>query len=333
MTNYQGILICGEVLDGKIAIMTKELISAGKKLGVDLHQPLAVLFIGRAIHEIAEEAISLGAEKVFISDSVSIVESHPEYYLSIIFGVCRQINPSIILLGQTDIGRDIAPRLAAKLGASICMDCIDLAIDLESKSLLQTKPVYGGNAVAVWASASDQPRIVTLRPRVVASAEADTSRQGEIVQVSSDLNNAMIRSKLLETAKEEIKGIRLEEARVIVAGGGGIGSQEGFHLIQELAQVLGGTVGVSRVPCDEGWMPVTVEIGQTGHIVSPDLYIAVGVSGAMQHMAGCSGAKYIVAINKDSEAHIFKEANFGVIADYRQVLPALIDKLKTLLNV
>jgi len=331
MADNQGVLICGEVVEGKITTVTKELINTGRRLGDNLNQPLSVLLIGKNIEEIAQEAIFLGADRVYTVDGVPFPESNPERYAAIMVKVCRQTAPSIILLGQTDMGRDIAPRLAARLGATICMDCVELAI--EARLLLQTKPVYGGNATAVWISADYQPQVVTMRPRVVAPAEPDTSRKGEIAPLSIDVDDSMIKGKLLETVKEEVKGIKLEEAKVIVAGGGGIGGSEGFQLLQELAQVLSGTIGVSRVPCDEGWMPISIEIGQTGHIVNPNLYIAVGISGAIQHMAGCSGSKCIVAINKDPEAHIFKEADFGVVGDYRQALPLLIEKCKALLAI
>jgi len=291
------------------------------------------LLIGQNLQEAADEAISLGAEKVYIADGAPYAESLPERYVAIISNVCKQIEPFIILFGQTDMGRDIAPRLSARLGTSVCMDCIELAIDTSTRSLLQTKPVYGGNAMAVWASEDYQPQVVTMRPRAAAPAEPDTSRKGEIVQLIVEVDDSKIKCKLQDRVKEEVKGIKLEEAKVIVTGGGGIGGSEGFQLIKELAQILGGTIGITRVPCDEGWMPVSLEIGQTGHIVSPDLYIAVGVSGAPQHLAGCSGSKCIIAINKDPEAHIFKEADFGIIGDYRKALPLLIEKCKALFAI
>jgi electron transfer flavoprotein alpha subunit len=170
-----------------------------------------------------------------------------------------------------------------------------------------------------------------MRPRATAPAEPDASRKGEIESLTVEVVDSSIKGKLVETVKEEVEGIKLEDAKVIVAGGGGIGGPEGFGMLQDLAKVLGGTVGVTRVPCDEGWMPMTLEIGQTGRIVGPDLYIAVGISGAVQHMAGCSGSKHIVAINKDPDAHIFKESDFGVVGDYRQAIPTLIEKCKALL--
>jgi electron transfer flavoprotein alpha subunit len=332
MADYQGILICGEVVDGEITTVTKELLNIGRRLSDDLSQPLSTLLIGKDIQKAAEEVISLGADKVYIVDSSSSAEPHPDRHVAIIAEVCQQVAPFIILLGQTDIGRDIAPRLAARLRATVVMDCTELAIDSETKQLLQTKPVYGGNAIAVWVSESHEPQIITLRPRAVMPAEPDASRKGEIITLSVTVDDSMVKSKLVETVKEEVKGIKLEDAKVIVAGGGGIGGSDGFKLLEELAKVLGGTVGVSRVPCDEGWMPLSLEIGQTGHIVSPSLYIAVGISGASQHMAGCSGSKYIVAINRDPEANIFKVSDFGVVGDYRQALPPLTEKCKALVK-
>jgi len=330
MTDYKGVLICGELAEDKITTITKELTNTGRRLSDDLNQPLSLLLIGQNIQETAAEAISLGADRVYIAEGLPFAESLPEHYVAIITSVFYQIKPSIVLLGQTDMGRDIAPRLAASLGTTVCMDCIELEMDADSKSLLQTKPVYGGNAMAVWASVNYRPQVVTMRPRSATPAQSDPSRKGQIVPITVEINESIIKGKLLETVKEEAKGIKLEEAKVIVAGGGGIGGSEGFQLIQELAQVLGGTIGITRVPCDEGWMPTSLEIGQTGHIVSPDLYFAIGISGAPQHLAGCSGSKCIVAINKDPEAHIFKEADFGIVGDYREALPLLIEKCKAL---
>jgi len=332
MANYQGVLVCCEFIDKQITSTTKELLNIGRRLCDGLSQPLIALIIGTHLWETANETIGLGAEKVYVVDNSSCSESHPDIYVAILTELSHQIRPSIILFGHTDIGREVAPRLAARLGTTVVMDCTGLAIDPHTKKLLQTKPVYGGNAVAVWVSETYEQQVVTLRPKTVGPAERETSRKGDIITLNFTIDDSMIKSKLLETVKEEVKGVKLEEAKVIVAGGGGIGGSEGFQLLGELAKVLGGTVGVTRVPCDEGWMPVSLEIGQTGHIVTPKLYIAIGISGALQHMAGCSGSKWIVAINKDPEAHIFKEADFGVIGDYRNVLQQFIDECEALIK-
>ena len=327
-----GVLICGEILEGNITTVTRELLNTGRDLGDKLKQPLHLLLVGPDTEDAAQEGIFLGADKVYWISHPSFYETTPEDYLVPILEACEHTSPLIIIFGHTDMGRDIAPRLAAKQGSSVCMDCISLDIDRDTQSLLQSKPVYGGNAVAVWTSHKEHaPYIVTLRPRSSQPAEPDTDRKREVISLAFSDPSSSSQSTLLKTVKEEVKGIKLEDAKVIVAGGGGIAGPEGFELLQDLARILRGTVGISRVPCDEGWMPKSLEIGQTGHLVSPDLYLAVGISGAPQHLAGCTSAKCIVAINKDPEANIFREADLGIIADYREALPALIDKIKELL--
>lgn len=328
----EGLLIGGEMVEGRITTLTREVLTMGRKLSNDLNQPLNTLLIGKDIHEAAFEAIAFGTDRVYLVNGSPFDECHPDLYISIFAKACQQITPSILLLGHTEMGREIAPRLAARLRATVTLDCTGLSIAPETKRLLQSKPVYGGNAIAIWVSESQDLQIVTMRPRAVMPTEPDTSRKGEIIRLEINQEESMIKGKLLETVKEEVKGIKLEDAKVIVAGGGGIGSSDGFKILEELAKVLRGTIGVTRVPCDEGWKPLSLEIGQTGHIVTPKLYIAVGISGAPQHMAGCSGSKCIVAINRDPDAPIFKEADLGVVGDYRQVLPSLTEKCKALVE-
>jgi electron transfer flavoprotein alpha subunit len=329
---FRGVLICAEEVDGKIPAVASELLRTGRTLSDKLGESLHLLLFGEKSGDAAREAIRLGADRVYVPDGFSFSESLAEGSVPFIEEVCRESRPLLILLDQSDWGRDTAPRLAARMDASICLDCIQVEIDPETLKARFTKPVYGGNAVAVWESVGHRPQVVTMRPRSGTPAEADAARQGEIIPVCLPGDAATLRARLLESVKEEIKGLKLEEARVIVTGGGGIGGKDGFALIQALAQVLRGAVGTTRVPSDEGWMPKSLEIGQTGHMVSPDLYIAVGVSGAPQHLAGCAGSKRIVAVNRDPEAHIFREADFGIIGDYREVLPALIDRLKSILS-
>lgn len=332
MSSYNGILIYGEVMNGEITTITRELINIGRRIGDNLNQPTGMLLLGKDIQESVKEVTALDIDRVYIVEASQFIECHPGLYTSIITKVCQQTMPSIILFGHTDMGRDVAPRLAARLGATVTMDCNDIAIDPRTRHVLQTKMAYGGNAMAIWVAESPIPQIVTLRPRSVMNAESPTSRRAEIINLNINIDPSNIKSKLLKTVKEEIKGTRLEEAKVIVSGGGGIGSREGFKLLEELAQVLGGTVGITRVPYDEGWMAGSLEIGQTGRVVDPNLYIAIGISGAPQHMAGVSSSKCIVAINKDPDAHIFKEADFGVVGDYKEILPPLIEKCKALIT-
>jgi electron transfer flavoprotein alpha subunit len=331
MSEHKEVLICGEVFEQKLTAVTSELLSTGRMLSDKLGEPLNLILIGSDIGEAAKEAIHRGADKVYTAEGSSFSESAPETSIQTIAHVCAEIHAALVLCGQTDMGRDIAPRLAAKLDSSVCLDCVEVDVDLETGKFLQSKPVYGGNALAVWESTDHFPLVVTIRPRSSEQAEPDANRQGETVAISRHADDSPLKAELIETVKEELKGIKLEDAKVIVAGGGGIGGKEGFELLQELAQILRGAIGTSRVPCDEGWMAKRLEIGQTGHMVSPNLYIAVGISGAPQHLAGCSGSKCIVAINRDLDAHIFQEADFGIAGDYKEALPALIDKLKSIL--
>ena len=327
----QGILICGETAEEHLTVVTTELIQMGQRLNEGLREELSLVLLEKNFQAAAHEAISLGVNKVFTLGGLPGAEVSPDHAASLIFHIARQIHPSLLLFGQTDGGRDIAPRVGAKLDTSVCLDCVALDIDQETGALLQTKPVFGGNAMAVWASVDPGPQVVSMRPGSADPAVPDPSRKGDIIQIEVDIQDKDLKGRLLDTVRENILGIKLEEASVVVAGGGGIGGAEGFKPIEELAQRLHGAVGISRVPCDENWMPKSLEIGQTGHVVSPDLYIAIGISGAPQHMAGCSDSKFIVAINKDPNANIFKEADFGIVGDYREVLPAFMEKLKSYL--
>jgi electron transfer flavoprotein alpha subunit len=326
----KGILICGESARGKITSVSDELITTGRRLGSVSDRPLEFLLFGESCGDTAENAARLGVDRVLTVQGADYSALNPERLVAILTDVCERINPMVILFGQTDLGRDVAPRLAAKLGAGVCLDCVGLDLEKASKTYFLTKPVYGSNAIAQWAALDHRPLVVTMRPRSEKPAEPELSKIGMIESIPVEIDETKLKSQLVETIHQEDKGIKLEEAKAIVAGGGGIGGNEGFGLIQELADILGAAVGITRVPSDENWMPKSLEIGQTGHMVSPSLYIAVGISGAPQHMAGCSGSKKIVAINKDPQAPIFDRADLGIVGDYREVLPALIKKIKAL---
>jgi electron transfer flavoprotein alpha subunit len=210
------------------------------------------------------------------------------------------------------------------------MDCLALSIDPATKFLISTRPVYGGNAHAAMVTKSARPQMATLRPKTVPPAERNDGRQGQVIIVEDKIDPSVLKVKVVERIKEEVEGVKLEEAEVVVSGGRGIGSAQNFTMVRELARVLGGAVGATRPVCDEGWTPAALQVGQSGKVVSPKLYIAVGISGAMAHITGCLGSKYIVAINKDKDANIFNVAHFGIVADYKEVLPALTAKIKEL---
>jgi electron transfer flavoprotein alpha subunit len=234
-------------------------------------------------------------------------------------------------MGQTDTGRNVAPRLAFRLGAALATDCVDLAIDPEKKRLLQTKPVYGGNAMSVFTSDID-PQIATIRTKAMMPLEPDASRKGEVVNLDAGLDDSVVKARVRERVVEEIEGVRIQDAEIVVSGGRGIGSTDGFKQLEELAAALKGAVGASRPPCDNGWVPDTLQVGLTGKIIAPDVYIAVAISGSSQHISGCSGSKNIIAINKDPEANIFRVARFGIVGDWKKVLPAFTAKVRELVS-
>jgi electron transfer flavoprotein alpha subunit len=331
MADNKGVLILGEVTEGNLSSISTELLGCGRKLADELGQELSALLIGSAVSGCAQQAIAYGADKVYIVENSLLEDYQADSYVTAAEKAAKEANPAILLLGQTEIGSDIAARLAFRLETAAVLDCIALEIDADSKRLLQTKPVYGGNAQAIYVTDTD-PQIATVRAKSMTPLAKDESRQGEIVNIDAGLDASAIRTRVLEKVKEEVEGVKLEDAAVIVTGGRGIGGEEGFKQLEELARLMKGAVGASRPACDNGWIPDKAQVGLTGKIVTPDLYIAVGVSGASQHMAGCSGSKTIVAINKDAEANIFRMAHYGVVGDWKKILPAFKEKVKELIS-
>jgi electron transfer flavoprotein alpha subunit len=331
MAENKGIMIIGEVSEGNLSSITTELLGCGRKLADELGQELSTVLIGSGLIDSAQESIAYGADKVYTVDDPLLADYLADSYVAVAEKVAKEVKPGIILLGQTSSGSDIAPRLAYRLETAATLDCINLEIDPDSKRLLQTKPVYGGNAQAVFVMETD-PQIVTVRAKSMTPLEKDDSRKGEVVAIEAGIDPSAIKTKVLEKVKEEVEGVKLEDATVVVTGGRGIGGDEGFKQLEELSKLLKGALGATRPACDNGWMPEKSQVGLTGKIVTPDLYIAVGVSGASQHMAGCSGAKTIVAINKDPEANIFKMAHYGIVGDWKKVFPAFRDKIKALVS-
>lgn len=332
MAEYKGVLIVGEVEDKATSITTRELLGVGRKLADELGEELSALILGNELDNIGREAIAFGSDKVYIVNDPLLADYHSDAYTPVVARVCQQVTPSILLLGQTSMGRDLAPRLATRLGGALAMDCVELGINPETRLLVQTRSVYGGNANAVMVSKSARLQIATIRPKSMPQLEADDSRQGEIITMEAGIDASVMRYRVVERIKEEAVGIKLEDAEVVVAGGRGIGSKENFNIVWELANLLNAAVGATRTPCEEGWVPSSLQIGQTGKVIAPNLYIAVAISGAAQHIVSCLGSKNIVAINRDPEASIFKVANYGVVGDYKEVLPAFIQKCREFLH-
>lgn len=331
MAEYKGVLVHCEVGESKLAPIATELLGAGSRIANDLGQELSAVLIGSNVAVAASEAIAYGAKKVYVVDDPLLKDYNTDSYLAVMDKVIKQALPQIVLLGQTQNGRDLTPRLAFRLDTAATLDCIALGIDPGSKRMLMTKPVYGGNAQAIMVCQND-PQIATVRSKAMNPASREDSRQGEVINIAAGIDPASVRTRLVERKIEAAAGVKLEDAHVIVSGGRGIGGPDGFKQLEELAKVLKGAMGASRPPCDNKWVPDTVQIGLTGKIVSPDLYIAVALSGSSQHLSGCSGSKVIVAINKDAEANIFKVAHYGVVGDWKKALPAFTAKVKELVG-
>lgn len=330
MADYKDVLVFGEMSNGHLSSITTELLGGGRSLADQLGEALACILAGDTAGEAATDAIAFGADKVYTVESPQLKEYHCDSYMQVAEQLIEELSPRIILMGQTAMGRELGPRLAFKLNTGLTTDAIDLNIDSENKLLQQTKPVYGGNAQAVF-TCELMPQMATVRPKALSALERDEARAGEVITKTVSIDESALRWKVVDRVKEEVAGLKLEDAPVIVSGGRGIGGPEPFGtLLKELADVLHGAVGASRPPADNGWVPESMHIGLTGKIVAPDLYVAVAISGASQHIAGCSGAKTIVAVNKDPEANIFREASYGVVGRYEEVLPAFTRKLKEL---
>ena len=330
MADHTGVLVCAEITEGKLAPITIELLGVGRKLADDLGEELNALLMGSTVGALGQEAIAYGADNVYVAEDNLLEHYNSDAYTQVAANLCKKVLPSIVLLGHTDIGCDLAPRLNGRLGGGLAMESMALSIDPATKLLVSTRPVFGGNAHATMLSKSARPQMATVRLKTVPPAERDDSRQGKVIPVEDKIDPSAIKVKVVDRIKEEVEGVRLEDAEVVVAGGRGMGNAQDFGKLRELADILGGAVGATRVACDEGWAAATLQVGQSGKVVSPKLYIAVGLSGAMAHIAGCLGSKYIVAVNTDKDANIFNVAHFGIVGDHKEVLPALIEKFKEL---
>jgi len=327
MDTYRGVTVFGETSEGKLSSITTDLLGGGRTLADRLREELSCLLFGHEVSGVAEEAIAYGADTVYVVEDAQLKDYQTDTYTPAAAELVQEIQPRILLFGQNDIGRDLAPRLAFRLGTGLSTDCIELDIDTETTLLQQTRPVCGGNALATVVCQT-LPQMATVRRKAMSSLERDDTRKGKVVTFSVTIDPDKVRTRIINRVTEEAPGIRLEDAAVIVSGGRGIGSREGFQRLEELAKLLKGAVGATRLPCESGWVPTAVQIGLTGKVVTPELYFAIAISGASQHLAGCLSAKTIVAINRDPDANIFNVAHFGAVGDWQQILPSFIEKVR-----
>jgi electron transfer flavoprotein alpha subunit len=321
-----GVWVFAEQRDGEIAGVSFELLGAGRRLAGKLGAGVsAVLFGGSASG--ADELIRWGADKVYHCDDDIFRSFNDEPYAGLLCQLISQYKPEIVLAGATPIGRSFFPRVAARLKTGLTADCTSLDIDGETNNLLQVRPAFGGNIMATILCPHTRPQMATVRPRVMKRVEYDSSRKGEIVKVGAD--KVKSRTRVIETVREVSEvSVNLQEANIIVAGGRGVGGEKGFQLLFELAEALGGCVGASRAAVDEGWIAYRHQVGQTGKTVGPKVYIACGISGAVQHLVGMQSSDIIVAINKNPDAPIFNVATYGIVGDLFEILPLLTKRIR-----
>jgi electron transfer flavoprotein alpha subunit len=322
-------MIIAEQRDGEFRKITYELISEGRRLADALGQDVTALILGANIKDKAQALGQYGADKVIVADDDRLANYSTDAYTAVIADVIKAKEPSIVLLGATVDGKDLSARLSARLQVGMAQDCTAFAI--EDGKLVATRPIYAGKAYAKMAFEGSVPQMATARPNVMTMNEPDDSKAAQVEDATISLDDTAMKTKVADVMKDESGKIDLTEADKIVSGGRGMKNSENFSVIEALADTMGASVGASRSAVDEGWRPHTDQVGQTGKVVSPNLYIACGISGAIQHLAGMSTSKVIVAINKDAEAPIFQKADYGVVDDLFKVVPALTEEIKKLL--
>ncbi len=317
------ILVFAEQRDGKLKKTACEAVSVGRSLADETDGNLTAVVVGSGVKNIAKELGKFGADNILVADDERLDKFVPSAYSRVVSSIIKNENPDVVLFPFSSMGKDIVPSITARLGVSAASDCTK--IEIINGEIICHRPVYSGKAVAK-VSFSNKPVVISLRPNTFSITEKPVSPN--ITEVKIDLASDDFLTVIKEIVSAESKRPELTEADIIVSGGRGMGGSEKFSILEELADLLGAAVGASRSAVDAGWRPQKDQVGQTGKTVSPDLYIACGISGAIQHIAGISSAKYIVAINNDTEAPIFKVADYGIIGDLFEVVPAMIDELK-----
>jgi len=325
---HRGVWVFAERKGGGIANVTLELLCEGRKLADDLGEPLCAMLLGEQVVKLARDLICFGADKVYLAQSPQLAVFIEEAFTEVITGLIKEHKPNIVLLGATAIGRSLAPRVASRLETGLTADCTGLDIDPETRNLLQTRPAFGGNLMATIVCPNHRPQMASVRPKVFKPAQRDQMRIGKIIRYDYKEHNLTQRTQLLAVVKNMAETANIAQADIIVAGGRGLGNAENFKIIEQLAQILGGAAGASRAIVDAGWVPYAYQVGQTGKTVRPKLYIACGISGAIQHLVGMRSSETIVAINKDPKAPIFNVADYCIVGDVLEVVPALIREIE-----
>ncbi len=327
IAEYNGVWVFAERREGQLQKVSLELLGEGRKIADKLGVKLTALLLGNNIENLAEILAKHGADEVLVADDKRLEHYTTEAYTKVICDLASERKPGILFIGATFIGRDLGPRVAARLETGLTADCTSLDVEVADGALLATRPAFGGNLMATIACPDHRPQMATVRPGVFDRVETDGSNC-KVEKVEVNLKDSDIRTKVLETIKSVKDIVDISEAKTIVAGGRGMGSKENFALVEELAKALGGAVAGSRAAVEKGWIDNAYQVGQTGKTVKPSIYIACGISGAIQHVAGMQDSDMIIAINKDESAPIMQIADYAIVGDVKKVLPELINQFK-----
>lgn len=325
INQYKNVWVYAEQRHGVITPVVFELLGEGKKISKETDSELCAFLIGNNVASLANELIEYGAEKVYLAESPLLENYTTDGYTKILSDAINEYKPEIVLYGATHIGRDLAPRISARVNTGLTADCTKLEIDPEDKKLKQTRPAFGGNLMATIVCPNHRPQMSTVRPGVMEKSTRNKDNKGTVINVNLNLVKEDIRTIVVEVIKHKKDMVSLTDSEIIVSGGKGLGSADGFKMLKKLADTLGGTVGASRAAVDAGWVDHANQVGQTGTTVKPKIYFACGISGAIQHLAGMSGSDVIIAINKNAMAPIFNVADYGIVGDVNEVVPMLIE--------
>ncbi len=327
LSSYKGVWVFGEQKNGTPSNVALELLGEGTKLASQLGVQLSAVIFGENIEDAARTLIAHGADNVYLVDHPSLKDFNDETYSDIFVQLIKTYKPEIVLMGATTYGRSLAPRVSSRLNTGLTADCTSLEIDTEKRILLQTRPAFGGNLMATIICPNHRPQMSTVRPKVMKAIEPDYKRNGEVIKPDVNIPGET-KIKVKEVVNNLCEVVNLTEADIIVSAGRGIGDPKNIKYVEELARVLGAAVGASRAVVDAGWIDYSHQVGQTGKTVGPKVYIACGISGSVQHLAGMSSSDTIIAINNNPEAPIFKVATYGVVGDVLEILPALTTEFK-----
>ena len=339
LEEYKGVYVFAQQVDNELSGIAFELLGKAKELAADLSTDVTAVLIGSGVKGLADQLAEYGADKVIVVDDPELKEYRTEPYAHALASVINEYKPEIVLVGATAIGRDLGPRVSARVATGLTADCTVLEIgdfpinpvpnqEQKHNQLLMTRPAFGGNTIATIACPDNRPQMATVRPGVMQKIDPIAGAKAEVIEYNPGFtpNNKYV--EILDVVKELSDTVDIMDAKILVSGGRGVGSAENFKILQDLADVIGGTVSFSRAVVDNGWLPKELQVGQTGKTVRPNVYFAIGISGAIQHTAGMEESDIIVAINKDETAPIFDVADYGIVGDLNKIVPKLTEELK-----